>query len=42
MKLVFWSWVMSFAWTIDEYADGFVEWAQQKYWDELHGIGRIG
>lgn len=41
MKLFLWRWVMVTAWTIDEYADGFVEWAQQNYSNELHGLGSI-
>ncbi len=41
MKLTILRWIMCLAWTIDEYADGFVEWSQQKYSDELHGIGSI-
>ena len=41
MKLLFYRLLMTVAWTCDEYADGFVEWAQQKYSDELHGIGTI-
>lgn len=41
MSLRFWRFVMCFAWTCDEYADGFVTWAEQQYSNEVHGIGRI-
>lgn len=41
MKLEFWRLVMSLAFTIDGYADEFLEWSRQKYCNEFHGIGRI-
>ncbi len=41
MKLWIIRWIMVFAWTCDEYADAFVEWAQQQYSNEVHGIGSI-
>lgn len=41
MKLLILRSIMAFAWTLDAYANEFVEWAQQKYSDEVHGIGRI-
>ena len=41
MKLWLLRWIMCFAWTVEEYARGFVAWAEQQYSDELHGIGRI-
>jgi hypothetical protein len=41
LKLYLLRWLMAFAWTIEDYAKEFVEYAQQKYSDELHGIGRV-
>ncbi len=41
MKLWICRWIMCLAWTCDEYANGFVEWAEQQYSNEVHGIGRI-
>ncbi len=41
LRLRFWRGVMFTAWTCDEYADSFVEWAQQKYANVLYGIGSI-
>ena len=40
-RLWFYRRLMVLAWTIDEYADGFVSWTQQKYSDEIYGIGTI-
>ncbi len=41
MKLTVLRWVMCFAWTCEEYAKAFSEWAQQQYSNEVHGIGAI-
>ena len=41
MKLRALRFVMAVAWTCEEYAREFVAWAEQKYSDEVHGIGRI-
>lgn len=41
MKLAILLRVMWAAWTINDYSVALVEWAQQKYSDELHGIGTV-
>ena len=41
MMLVIRRTVMRIAWTLDEWANELVAWAEQKYSDEVHGIGRI-
>lgn len=41
MKLRFWQFVMSFAWTVETYAKEFTNWTRQKYSDELFGMGMI-
>ena len=41
MKLMFWRYVMHLSWTLATRAEDFVEWAQQKYSNELHGMGTI-
>ena len=40
-NLIFWRFVMQFAWTTDDYAKEFVEWAEQKYSLAAHGIGSV-
>ena len=41
MKLIFWRYVMHLSWTLATFAEDLVEWAQQKYNNELHGLGSI-
>lgn len=41
MKLAVLRWIMRFAWMCEDYAKEFSEWAQQKYSNEVHGIGSI-
>ena len=41
MKLAILRTVMRAAWTLDEWTTSLVLWAEQKYSDEVHGIGRI-
>lgn len=41
MKLKFWRFVMCLAWTCDDFADEFVEWAQQQYANEVYGLRRF-
>lgn len=41
MRIRFWRSVMHMSWTINDLSDTFVEWAQQQYSNEVHGIGSI-
>lgn len=41
MRLRFWRAAMHLSWAINDLSDEFVEWVQQQYSNEVHGIGSV-
>lgn len=41
MKLYILRFVLAFAWTVNDYSNGFVDWAEKCYMNEVYGLRRF-